>query len=187
METFDTSIHQLLWPERREKDRYLTNIPGKMNRTSAVSYLRIPTGYLPAPVRALLGTEARLFPWLFDKEGPAPGVEFGPFPAGMPVGLISNLEVGLDDATFSQRIVRDRDILSVLLKLKDAVKASRARLASNPALDMAAVPEFSAPELIEPLLRLSKCPDFTVNRGHYFGTDLSDADKEALIAFLKTF
>jgi hypothetical protein len=33
-----------------------------------------------------------------------------------------------------------------------------------------------------------------INRGHYFGTDqfkeepaLSDADKEALIAFLKTF
>jgi len=26
-----------------------------------------------------------------------------------------------------------------------------------------------------------------VNRGHYFGTQLSDADKQALIAFLKTF
>jgi hypothetical protein len=43
------------------------------------------------------------------------------------------------------------------------------------------------------LLKLSKCPDFVVNRGHYFGTDyfaeepaLSDADKRALIAFLKT-
>jgi hypothetical protein len=44
------------------------------------------------------------------------------------------------------------------------------------------------------LLKLSKCPDFVVNRGHYFGTDmfkeepgLSDADKRALIEFLKTF
>jgi hypothetical protein len=26
-----------------------------------------------------------------------------------------------------------------------------------------------------------------VNRGHYFGTNLSDADKWALIEFLKTF
>jgi hypothetical protein len=44
------------------------------------------------------------------------------------------------------------------------------------------------------MLALSKCPDFVVNRGHYFGTDrfkeepgLSDADKKALIEFLKTF
>ena len=48
--------------------------------------------------------------------------------------------------------------------------------------------------LVEPLLALSKCPDFVVNRGHYFGTDkfkeepgLSDADKRALVEFLKTF
>ena len=41
---------------------------------------------------------------------------------------------------------------------------------------------------------MSKCPDYVVNRGHYFGTDyfkeeagLSDSDKRALIAFLKTF
>jgi hypothetical protein len=39
-----------------------------------------------------------------------------------------------------------------------------------------------------------KCPDYVVNRGHYFGTDkfseepgLSDDDKRALIEFLKTF
>jgi hypothetical protein len=44
------------------------------------------------------------------------------------------------------------------------------------------------------LLEFSKCPDFVVNRGHYFGTGyvagepaLSDADKHALIEFLKTF
>ena len=51
--------------------------------------------------------------------------------------------------------------------------------------------------LVDPLLALTKCPDFIVNRGHYFGTDtldpkegepgLSDQDKEALIQFLKTF
>ena len=59
----------------------------------------------------------------------------------------------------------------------------------------------------EPLLKLSKCPDFVVNRGHYFGTakfndtdgltadeksfgaetPLSDDDKKALIEFIKTF
>jgi hypothetical protein len=44
------------------------------------------------------------------------------------------------------------------------------------------------------LLELSKCPDFVVDRGHYFGTNffkdrpgLSDSDKRALIEFVKTF
>jgi hypothetical protein len=48
--------------------------------------------------------------------------------------------------------------------------------------------------LAEPLMKLNKCPDFVVNRGHYFGTDrlkeepgLSDEDKRALIEFVKTF
>ena len=50
--------------------------------------------------------------------------------------------------------------------------------------------------LREPLLAVNKCPDFVVNRGHYFGTSyfkdkdepgLSDGDKRALIEFLKTF
>ncbi len=55
--------------------------------------------------------------------------------------------------------------------------------------------------LVDPLFNLSKCKDFIVNRGHYFGTDagsdnfkkltrepgLSDEDKRALIEFLKTF
>ena len=47
--------------------------------------------------------------------------------------------------------------------------------------------------LVEPMLELSKCPDFVVNRGHYFGTDrfaeepaLSDREKLDLIEFLKT-
>ena len=44
------------------------------------------------------------------------------------------------------------------------------------------------------MLELNKCPDFVVNRGHYFGTALlteepalSDDDKRALIEFIKTF
>ena len=47
---------------------------------------------------------------------------------------------------------------------------------------------------VEPMLELSKCKDFVVNRGHYFGTDrlteepgLGDGQKRDLIEFLKTF
>jgi hypothetical protein len=49
-------------------------------------------------------------------------------------------------------------------------------------------------DLVEPLFALSKCRDYVVGRGHYFGTDyfkeepgLNDSDKRALIEFLKTF
>jgi hypothetical protein len=48
--------------------------------------------------------------------------------------------------------------------------------------------------LVPDLLALSECPDFVVNKGHYFGTSmfkeepaLSDDDKWALIEYLKTF
>ena len=49
-------------------------------------------------------------------------------------------------------------------------------------------------DAVPKLMELSKCPDYVVNRGHYFGTSLftdepglSDADKTALISLLKTF
>ena len=67
--------------------------------------------------------------------------------------------------------------------------------------DLERVPEIVSDEelnkifnnFVDPLLELSDCPDLIVNRGHYFGTSqfasgepgLSDADKRALIAFLK--
>jgi hypothetical protein len=41
--------------------------------------------------------------------------------------------------------------------------------------------------LVPDLLKISKCPDFVLDRGHYFGTDLSDSDKRALIEYMKTF
>jgi hypothetical protein len=48
--------------------------------------------------------------------------------------------------------------------------------------------------LVDDMLAVSKCKDFVVNKGHYFGTSyfaeepgLSDVDKRALIAYLKTF
>ena len=48
--------------------------------------------------------------------------------------------------------------------------------------------------LVPDCCSLSKCPDYVVNRGHYFGTSyfkeepgLSDDDKRALIEYIKTF
>jgi len=40
--------------------------------------------------------------------------------------------------------------------------------------------------LVPDLMKLSNCPDYVINKGHYFGTNLLDTDKYALIDFLKS-
>lgn len=51
-----------------------------------------------------------------------------------------------------------------------------------------ALVRFVPDRVITPLLlKNNKSPDFIEDRGHYFGTDLSDENKRALIEFLKTF
>ncbi len=40
--------------------------------------------------------------------------------------------------------------------------------------------------LFRGLIRNNQAPDFVLDRGHMFGTELSDEDKRALIEFLKT-
>jgi hypothetical protein len=68
----------------------------------------------------------------------------------------------------------------VLIKLKKALKSL-----PEHATDAEAVEAFRN---VEPdLVSISKCPDYIVNKGHYFGSNLSDGDKSALIEFLKTF
>ena len=39
----------------------------------------------------------------------------------------------------------------------------------------------------EKLLEVNICPDFIEDRGHTFGRDLSDQDKQALIEYMKYF
>jgi hypothetical protein len=37
------------------------------------------------------------------------------------------------------------------------------------------------------LLEVNMCPDFIEDRGHTYGSDLSDDDKRALIEYMKYF
>ena len=129
--------------------------------------------------------DVQLLPAIF-KEG---GIEVGPIPKGTPVNLLTNLNVLPDDAGWIDRLMHKRKVASLLIKIKGALKA----LPEN-ASDEEARKVFHDKGLVTPLLELSKCPDFVVNRGHYFGTDffkeepgLTDEKKKALIAFLKTF
>ncbi len=180
MKSFNGSIQKMLWPERRDGDRkYLTasgkEAPGVIDGTTERSYLRVPTGYLPDFLQPLVGVLHRWLPWAFG-EG---GVELGPIPKGTPINLIANLD--LDPANKAK-------LLPLLIKIKKALKAI-----PEGASDADAIKVFDERELVDAMLEVNKCPDFVVNRGHYFGSDyfkeepgLSDEDKLALIEFLKT-
>jgi hypothetical protein len=177
LRSFQDSIEKMLWPEKRERDPVLGDkVPGLIDRTTATSYLRVPTGYLPDHLRRLVSPSHRFFPWLFG-EG---GVEIGPIPAGTPVGLLSNLLLVSESGDAKERLEHQRQVLGLLFKVQRDLKAL-----PPGATDEQARAVFAP--LVEPLYELSKCPDLVVNRGHYFGATLADEDKRALIEFLKTF
>lgn len=184
MDSFQDSIEKLLWPEKREKDSVLGDkIPGAIDRTTTRSYLRVAPGYVPELLKPLVGGGSKLFPSFF-KEG---GIEIGPIPPGTPVNLLASLNPLADDSDLSGRLDHDRKLLDVALKLKRGLF----ELGSNPTDDDA---KRVFANVVQPLMNLSKCPDYVVNRGHYFGTSmfneepgLADADKRALIEYVKTF
>ena len=184
MESFQDSIEKMLWPEKRDKDPVLGDkVPGLIDRTTSRSFLRISSGYIPDKLKKLVPLGERLFPYLFS-EG---GVEIGPIPAGTPVGLLANLNLMPDNPDLAERVAHDEKLLALALKLKHDLKALPRDAGDEEARKVLA-------NLVEPLMELSKCPDYVVNRGHYFGTaylpgnpGLGDEEKRALIEFLKTF
>ena len=62
-------------------------IPGVIDRTTATSWLRIPTGYLPDVIKESREVLQLLAP-VFDQGG----IEIGPIPAGTPVDLLANFD-----------------------------------------------------------------------------------------------
>ena len=191
MRSFQTSIEQMLWPERRQKDSKLgARIPGAIDRTTATTFLRVSAGYLPGALQKTLGVGQRVAPWLFGDEG----IELGPIPAGTPVGLLANLNPLSEDPDPVKKAEHARQLINLVATLNGDL-----RKLGKDASDEQAAQVFG--NSVDQLLGLSKCPDLIVNRGHYFGTafrepgepadarppGLSDADKRALIEFLKTF
>lgn len=198
VKVFEASIEQMLWPEKRERDSVLGNkVLGTIDRTTERSNVTIPRGYVPEALQPLQSTLHRWFPWLVDAGG---DIVLGPIPKGVPVNLLANLKLRAESDSLADKVAHVKDVGELVLKLK---------------VDLATAPAGASDDelrakfanLREPMLKLSKCPDFVVNRGHYFGTAefnkqdglssdekafgtepaLSDADKRALIAFIKTF
>jgi hypothetical protein len=129
-------------------------------RTTAESYIQVPAPYLPAGLQSL------------TKGG---FLSIGPIPAGTPVDLVANADLDLSN--------HDKALDRVQLIAK--IKADLVRIRTSH-LDADATREVLK-NLVPDLLKLSKCPDFVQDRGHYFGTKLPDDDKRALIEYIKTF
>jgi hypothetical protein len=183
MRVFQASIEQMLWPEKRTRDPVFGNKnPGdpvyQIDRTTQRSYISIPKENLPEVLRPASIVLSRLIKPLFRPDG---GILIGPFPKGLPVNLISNLQP-LPESTDPVENLRH---VGQLLKLLVDLKLYLLKLPPN-ATDEQMVSDIAG-RMGSTLLALNKCPDFEVNRGHYFGMDLSDSDKRALIEFLKTF
>jgi hypothetical protein len=105
-------------------------------------------------------------------------LEFGPLPKGTPVNSLMNMDPA---APITDQLAAVRGLLSTVAKLR----ADNARPIDEQLSEQERLEIFNR-EAGPALLRASKCPDWELDRGHYFGEALSDAEKEALIAFLKT-
>jgi hypothetical protein len=195
MKVFNASIEQLLWPEKRDHDE---SFDGFIVRTTESSNVNIPKRSIPVELKSLVDfLPADPFKRLFDKDG---DFKLGPIPKGFPIGLAANYQPLTDRATLEERFTHAANFKQLVTKFLENWSSL------DPSADDAKLLAWAA-NLREPLLKLNKCPDFVVNRGHYFGTakfnetdglsedekafgtepPLGDDDKRALIEFIKTF
>jgi mono/diheme cytochrome c family protein len=96
-------------------------------------------------------------------------LRIGPIPKGTPINLLANLDPTLPN----------------VVKLVPVLNAALVELAKG-RHDLATLDQDEARRLVAALMSASLCPDLIEDRGHEFGAGLPDADKRALIEFLKT-
>jgi hypothetical protein len=130
-------------------------------RTTRECSLQIQAAALPEPLRTLLKP-------VLDPDG---YFRIGMIPKGTPINLLANANPDTDP----------KELADVSLKIKKAFAEIKLKN-----LDDAAAAEVLKTEVAPALFKISKCPDLIEDRGHYFGTGLPDADKLALIEYLKT-
>jgi hypothetical protein len=120
-------------------------------------------------------------------DAPDAGLKLGPIPAGTPISLFSGVELAPETGGVIPTTLHELGLAWKLIGLPGTLRQIGNE--TDPGKRESLTNDFQSKLYSE-----NKCPDFVVNRGHYFGTDkfgeepgLSDQDKEALIAFLKTF
>jgi hypothetical protein len=212
MNSFAASIEQLLWPEKRVAE---PGLDGFVVRTAERSSVSIPKrdipvelenifgspqeplpGLLPEPFRGLLKNQITN---LFDKDG---NFVLGPIPKGFPINLAANYQPQADIQGPAGTLEHAKNFTALLAAIVKNLPLPGADASDEEWLGW-------LKNLREPWIKLLKCPDFVVNKGHYFGTKqfnntqglsddeksfvkepepvLSDKDKKALIEFIKTF
>jgi len=130
-------------------------------RTSQECSLQVQLEVIPQPLRTLLRPHA-------DADG---YFRLGPIPEGSPVNLLANIDPETSP----------KDLVALCVKVKVAL--AKIKLEK---MDSAAAKAVLKNLVAPALFKVSKCPDLIEDRGHYFGTELPDADKRALIEFVKT-
>ena len=116
-----------------------------------------------------------LFPLLKTLDPDLAAFDFDPgllrVPKGTPINLITN--------------VHPKDAKSVLMAYVNGVLDGRPKEEFNKLQSINRGKGQAA--MLKRLLEVSTCPDFIEDKGHYYGHDMSDEDKRALIEYVKYF
>ncbi|MEP2307180.1 hypothetical protein, partial [Rhodopirellula bahusiensis] len=109
------------------------------------------------------------------------GVRVGPFPKGMPVNLLANVDPA---SSPKAKLAAGRALEAYFYEAKKRGNASGSDADFNESL-LELFERTVAPRLLE----ISKCPDLVMDRGHdyIFLRDLSDDQKQGLLELVKTF
>lgn len=103
-------------------------------------------------------------------DGTLGNLRVGPFPKGTPISLILNLNPDSPASVRFEAIAATFKGMRAIDKITDEDEALKT------------FEKIAGPALV----RASKCPDYVMDRGHWFGEALTDAEKYDLIAFLRT-
>jgi hypothetical protein len=133
---------------------------------------RIPQGLIRrTTTESYLQISSSTLPWEFRWLAKDGMLRIGPIPAGTPVDLIASADFELKfDHLAPKKLALLLRMQSMMLHNADAAQTA-ARLR----------------QINADLLAISKCPDFVEDRGHTFGANVSNDDKNALIEYMKTF
>jgi hypothetical protein len=128
-------------------------------RTTDTSRVTVPVVFLSQELKVLAKDKA---------------ITLGPIPKGTPINLLANVDptrpgaiklIAEVEATLRKVAQAGRDFSDILADPADGEALKR---------------------MVAQLIAQSTCPDLVEDRGHLYGTKLPDADKHALIEFLKT-
>jgi hypothetical protein len=112
--------------------------------------------------------------FLYLLSGRLGDVRLGPIPKGTPVSLLANTNPDADPADLRKTIFGTLEALADIESRHLEPKEAR---------------DVMRDKIVPPLIKVSKCPDFVMDEGHYFKwfDSMNDEDKNALIELLKTF